>query len=99
VFKRVGIAALVFLGVVILFQASVIGQTSNATLIGTIRDPSGAVLPMQAAFDSGAQFISTDYYRADPNIGSDYRVTLPGGGPGRWNPVLMPPLKNLPALE
>ncbi len=49
---------------------------------------------MQAAFDSGAQFISTDYYLPNPEFGTGYQVRLPGGGPGRWNPLLSP--SNLP---
>ncbi|MDE0110408.1 MAG: phosphatidylinositol-specific phospholipase C1-like protein [Bryobacterales bacterium] len=45
---------------------------------------------MEAAFDSGAQFISTDYYLPNPEFGTGYQVRLPGGGPGRWNPLLSP---------
>ena len=41
-----------------------------------------------AAFASGAQFISTDYYLPATHFDSDYVVTLPGGGPVRCNPVL-----------
>jgi hypothetical protein len=59
----------------------------------------GDYMRMHAAFDSGAHFVSTDYYRPDPKIGSNFQVTLPGGHPGRWNPVLQPPLKNLPPPE
>jgi len=55
--------------------------------------------PMQAAFDSGAQFVSTDYYRPNPDFGTGYEVKLPGGRPGRWNPLLAPPVKDLPAPE
>ncbi len=54
---------------------------------------------MQAAFDSGAQYISTDYYHPNPDFGTGYQVKLPGGGPGRWNPLLPPPVKGLPAPE
>jgi hypothetical protein len=54
---------------------------------------------MQAAFDSGAQYISTDYYRTNPDFKTGYQVQLPGGGPGRWNPLLAPPLKDLPPPE
>ena len=35
---------------------------------------------MKAAFDSGAQFISTDYYVPNPAFGTGYQVRLPGGG-------------------
>jgi len=45
-----------------------------------------------AAFASGAQFISTDYYLPNEAFGTGYQVKLPGGGPGRWNPLLRPPL-------
>jgi hypothetical protein len=54
---------------------------------------------MKAAFDSGAQFVSTDYYRPNPDFGTGYQVKLPGGAAGRWNPLLPPPLKELPPLE
>jgi hypothetical protein len=54
---------------------------------------------MQAAFDSGAQFVSTDYYRPNPGFGTGYQVKLPGGSVGRWNPLLPPPLKDLPPPE
>ena len=40
----------------------------------------------EAAFASGAQYVSTDYMRADPRL-SDYAVSLPGGGVGRLNPL------------
>jgi len=54
---------------------------------------------MHAAFDSGAQFVSTDYYRPNPDFGTGYQVKLPDGAAGRWNPLLPPPLKELPPLE
>lgn len=38
-----------------------------------------------AAFASGAQYVSTDYYEPDARW-SDYRVALPGGGAARCNP-------------
>jgi hypothetical protein len=41
----------------------------------------------QAAFASGAHFISTDYYKSDPRFGTGYSVELPGGGAARWNPL------------
>jgi Phosphoinositide phospholipase C, Ca2+-dependent len=59
----------------------------------------GDYVRMKAAFDSGAQYVSTDYYQPNPDFGTGYQVTLPGGGPGRWNPLLAPPLKDLPPLE
>jgi hypothetical protein len=46
-----------------------------------------------AALASGAQIVSTDYYRPDPRGNTpgsgwtNYKVKLPGGGPARTNPV------------
>jgi hypothetical protein len=40
-----------------------------------------------AAFASGAHFVSTDYYYPARHFGSDYVVRLPGGGAVRCNPV------------
>jgi hypothetical protein len=54
---------------------------------------------MHAAFNSGAQYVTTDYYLPNPAFGAGYRVTLPGGGAGRWNPVLAPPIGGLPSPE
>ena len=53
---------------------------------------SGDVSRRDAAFASGAQIVSTDYYRPDPRGGkvegwSDYHVQIPGGGVLRRNPV------------
>ncbi len=39
-----------------------------------------------AAFASGAHFVSTDYYRPAAHFGSDYVVVMPGGGLMRCNP-------------
>ncbi|MFM1896661.1 MAG: hypothetical protein RLZZ385_1735 [Pseudomonadota bacterium] len=39
----------------------------------------------EAAFSSGAQYISTDYYHPRPEF-SDYQVRLPGGQAARCNP-------------
>ncbi|GAB5499938.1 MAG: phosphatidylinositol-specific phospholipase C1-like protein [Pseudohongiellaceae bacterium] len=39
-----------------------------------------------AAFSSGAQYVSTDYYVPRPEF-SDYTVSLPGESPARCNPV------------
>ena len=49
----------------------------------------GATNRRDAAFASGAQMISTDYYRQATHFGTDYQVTLPGGGAARCNPVLV----------
>lgn len=41
----------------------------------------------EAAFASGAQYVSTDMYRPDPILGSDYSVELPGDVAAICNPV------------
>ena len=46
----------------------------------------GSTTRRDAAFASGAQFVSTDYYIAASHFGTDYQVTLPGGGAIRCNP-------------
>jgi len=59
----------------------------------TIQARSGDTTSRDAALASGAQIVSTDYYRPDPRgsvAGSgwtNYHVKLPGGGPARTNPV------------
>lgn len=44
-----------------------------------------------STFASGAHVVSPDYYRPDPDFGTGYEVSLPGGEPGRCNPVAAPP--------
>ena len=46
--------------------------------------------PREAAFASGAQYVSTDYMHPDTRF-SDYQARLPGGGIARPNPVLAKP--------
>lgn len=41
----------------------------------------------KAAFESGAQIISTDFFRPGNGYGTSYFVKLPGGGEARTNPV------------
>jgi hypothetical protein len=53
----------------------------------------------QAALISGAQIISTDYYVPDPRLKTGYFVKLTGGTPGRWDTLLLPPERPLPATE
>lgn len=60
---------------------------------------SGDVTKREAAFASGAHFVSTDYYQPDPQFESRYEVHLPGGGPARWNPLLAPPIIRVPPPE
>ena len=60
---------------------------------GTVEARTGDKSREDAALASGAQIVSTDYYRPDPRgntAGSgwtNYKVKLPGGGPARTNPV------------
>jgi len=44
----------------------------------------------EAAFSSGAQFVSTDYIVPNPNFGTDYQATVPGDYVGRCNPISAP---------
>ncbi len=53
----------------------------------TLEARRGDTRRMDAAFASGAHFVSTDYPSADPRFGTDYAVRLPGGGSARCNPV------------
>ncbi|MCW4463855.1 phosphatidylinositol-specific phospholipase C1-like protein [Sphingomonas sp. BT-65] len=46
--------------------------------------------PRDAAFKSGAQYISTDYLWPDPRFAGGYRVTMPGGAVALCNPVRRP---------
>jgi len=41
----------------------------------------------EATFTSGAQYVSTDMYRPDPTLGSDFVVELPGDVVAICNPV------------
>ena len=43
-----------------------------------------------AAFATGAQYVSTDYQEPDPRFNTGYSVSLPGGGVSRCNPVDAP---------
>lgn len=47
---------------------------------------SGDTTQRDAALNSGAHFISTDYPVPNPDF-SDYQVTIPGGGIARCNPI------------
>lgn len=42
----------------------------------------------KAAFSSGAQVVSTDFFRPGNSYGTPYVVQLPGGGVARCNPVV-----------
>ena len=65
----------------------------------TVEARKGDYTRMLAAFDSGAQFTSTDYYRPNPDFHTAYQVALPGSAPARWNPLLMPAVKDIPLPE
>jgi hypothetical protein len=54
---------------------------------------------MRTAFASGAHFITTDYYQANPKFRTGYRVSLPGNTSARWNPLLLPAMRPLPPLR
>lgn len=58
---------------------------------GTLEARNGDYTGMNAAFASGAQILSTDYYRPDNRAGqtgwTDYQVKFPGGHVGRKNPI------------
>lgn len=50
----------------------------------------GNTAPRESALASGAQYISTDYPVPDPDFGTGYFVEIPGGTPGRCNPINAP---------
>jgi hypothetical protein len=56
---------------------------------GTNQSRTGDVRQREAALASGAQYVSSDYPEPDPRFTS-YRVAIPGGAPGRCNPVNAP---------
>ena len=57
----------------------------------TVQARSGDTTQRDAALASGAQFVSTDYYHEDPNLGTGYEVHLPGNVLARCNPINAPP--------
>jgi calcium-dependent phosphoinositide phospholipase C len=56
----------------------------------TVQARSGDTSMRDAAFASGAQFVSTDYVFPDDPFGTGYIVDLPGDGAARCNPVNAP---------
>ncbi len=64
----------------------------------TVEARKGDYSRWQAALESGAHVISTDYYRPDASVKTDYHVTLPGKV-GRWNGLLLPGVRPLPNVE
>ncbi|MFM8754893.1 MAG: Ca2+-dependent phosphoinositide-specific phospholipase C [Phenylobacterium sp.] len=55
----------------------------------TVEARSGNLSRRDAAFASGAQYISTDYMTPDLRLGA-YHVRLPGGGTSRLAPPVRP---------
>lgn len=51
----------------------------------------GDTTKRDAAIESGAQFVSTDYPVPNPDFGTGYFVALPGAAPARCNPISAPP--------
>jgi hypothetical protein len=74
-----------------LVRAGYVVRTRSDDPLGTVL--SGDETRLRAALASGAQLVSTDF----PEVGMsarydrDYVATLPGGGPARCNPVILPP--------
>lgn len=60
---------------------------------------SGDTTQRDAGLASGAQYVSTDYPVPDPDFGTGYVVAIPGGAPGRCNPVNAPAGCRSVALE
>ena len=56
----------------------------------TVQARSGDTSMRDAAFASGAQYVSTDYVFPDDPFGTGYVVDLPGDGAARCNPVSAP---------
>lgn len=52
----------------------------------TVESRSGDTTRREAALNSGAHFISTDYPVPNPDF-SEYQVSIPGGGIARCNPI------------
>jgi hypothetical protein len=58
--------------------------------IPTVEARTGDMTRANAAFESGATFISTDYYVESP-FDAEYQINLPDGDVARCNPVTAPP--------
>ncbi|MGH9113082.1 MAG: Ca2+-dependent phosphoinositide-specific phospholipase C, partial [Acidimicrobiales bacterium] len=56
----------------------------------TVQARTGDTTMRDAAFASGAHYVSTDYVFADPRFGTGYVADLPGDGAARCNPVNAP---------
>jgi len=60
---------------------------------------SGDTTQRDAALESGAQWVSTDYPLPGTSPFSDYFASIPGGEPARCNPVNTGPRCTAGALE
>jgi hypothetical protein len=56
----------------------------------TVEARTGDTSRQEAAWASGAQFVSTDYPFPEDKFGTGYVAELPGGGTARCNPVSAP---------
>ena len=65
----------------------------------TVEARTGNTAPRDTAIASGAQYVSTDYPVPDPDFGTGYFAAIPGGLPGRCNPVNAPAGCRTAALE
>ena len=72
-------------------ESGYIVRTRADVPVATVR--SGDTTQRDAAFASGAQFVSTDFPVAGLSLrwGTEYVAQLPGGGTARCNPVTAPP--------
>ena len=59
---------------------------------GTIHARENDYSQRDAAWASGAQFISTDYIESHNKFNTNYQVIIPGGGLARCNDVVSPEL-------
>ena len=57
----------------------------------TLQARNGDTTQRDAAINSGAHFISTDYPVANLELGTAYEVSLPGGAIARCNPIVANP--------
>lgn len=66
-------------------------------VVRTLPDPDDVMIGKtdterrDVSIKSGANWLSTNYPVPDPSVGVTYTVTVPGGTPGRCNPVTAPP--------
>lgn len=60
------------------------------TDVPAVDAPANDTTRRDAAFESGAQYLSTDYYVVEPRLENDFVVDLPGDALVRCNPVNAP---------